>query len=222
MERDCARGHRTRRAASVESREPGSSGPTVTIRAKPDAPCDADGARQGPPVDAIARIGPETEACKASNDRGLRSRHVARKPHNGAGGNRTPKHLRNLREFTPIPSSAQRQAQRWPHLGQNGAQSRPRRGRWPGAAMPRPTPTWPVSWRRGPTCPPTCVPGSSRRSARPRPPADPARRTTEPTKPAMPQCGGSPPPVPSAATAAWFLPARLADVTPAGTAAGID
>ena len=29
-------------------------------------------------------------------------------------------------------------------------------------------------------------------------------------------------PIPSAATAAWFLPAGLVDVTPAGTAAGID
>lgn len=104
---------------------------------------------------------------------------------NGAGGNRTPEHSRNLRENTPIPTSAQRRAQRRPHRGRNeaqdpveraarqGDQSRPHRGRWQGAAAPRPTPTWPASWRRGPTCRPTCVPGSSRRSARPRPPAEP-------------------------------------------------
>ncbi len=153
---------------------------------------------------------------------------------NGAGGNRTPKHLRNLRENTPIPTGAQRQAQRGPHRGRNGAQYggrqtahpvdqfRPRRGRTPGAATPRPTPTWPASWRRGPTCRPKCGPGSSRRSAPSRLPADPARRPTEPTKPAMPRRGGPSPPVPSAATSAWFLPAGLADVTPAGTAASID
>jgi len=153
---------------------------------------------------------------------------------NGAGGNRTPEHSRNLRENTPIPTDAQRRAQRGTHWGRNGAQdgdqraarrgdqSRPRRGRTPGAATPRPTPTWPNWWRRGPTCRPTCGPGSSRRCAWPRPPADPARRPTEPTKPAMPRRGGPSPPVPSAATSAWFLPAGLADVTPAGTAAGID
>lgn len=141
---------------------------------------------------------------------------------NGAGGNRTPKHPRNLPENTPIPTGAQRQAQRRPHRGPNGAQSRPRRGRWQVAATPRPTPTWPASWRRGPTCPPTCVPGSSRRCGRPRPPADHARRPTEPTKPAMPRRGGASPSVLSAATSAWFLPAAGSDVTPAGTAAITD
>lgn len=39
---------------------------------------------------------------------------------------------------------------------------------------------------------------------------------------AMPRRGGPSPPVPSAATSAWFLPAGLADVTPGGTAACID
>ncbi len=37
---------------------------------------------------------------------------------------------------------------RRPHRGPNGAQSRPHRGQTPGAATPRPTPTWPASWRR--------------------------------------------------------------------------